>query len=151
MKPTELYSRKPEEISTDLNDMSGGSYGANFPEIYELGCSFWFDDVKQDAVEIHIYKDHCFDGRRTWELRGIFFNSKPVMITRNAGREGDDHCSRFITNGDLFFEMIDYLKGIISKQERKEEEIETFDPEVEITDLVNFYNNKLELFDANYY
>lgn len=127
MTPNELYDRIPDKSSYDLNDLSVGSYGRQLYEIDELGCGYWFPDIKQTDIEIRIYKFFDFDGRRFWKLQSVYYKGNPVMIMRNAGREGDDHCSRFITDKERFKQLICQVKQHI---------LETSDDE-EISDIVD--------------
>jgi hypothetical protein len=65
------------------------------------------------------------------------------MIIRNAGREGDDHVSRFVTDRARYIEMVAH---ILSLQKVKEDDIndEDFvDPDEEVTNLLEFYGNSL--------
>ena len=96
MTPLELYNKIPEITSNNLNDLIVGSY-SHFPEIVEFNCGYWFDDYIQTDIEIRIYKNYDFDGRRFWRLQSVYYKNNPVMITQNAGREGDDHNQRYIT------------------------------------------------------
>lgn len=140
MKPSELYQRTPESIDYDLGLLKGFSYN-HLPEItFDFP---WIDGQRADPgkrVRIHYYKNHCFDGRRVWILAGVFFDNKPVMITRNAGREGDDHSSRFVTDPVLYQEMLLYLNTL---NPVKSEAGDICNAEDDIPELDSFYGHKL--------
>ena len=65
------------------------------------------------------------------------------MIIQNAGREGDDHAKRFITDFEKYSEMVTYIKTIMPI-----DEIESSGDAVGIDDdikgLTDFYSNRLD-------
>src|ERR1035437_1712200 len=112
MKPIDLYNRIPESETNDINMVKGSAYN-HIPEIDEY---VWFDEktiAKNDKIKIYILKYFDFDGRRFWRLATVWFEGKPVMIIRNAGREGDDHRSRFVTNETLYKQMVEFIKTLM--------------------------------------
>jgi len=63
------------------------------------------------------------------------------MIIQNAGREGDDHRRRFVTDKEKYKEMIKYIRTLLES----EEEIEDyFDPNEDIQGLDSFYGHTLD-------
>lgn len=139
MKPVELYKRTPESISYDINILKGCYYN----HIPELEFLYICEDSlkKNNRVSIRIYKDFNFDGRRFWRLASVYFDNKPCMIIQNAGREGDDHSDRFITDKNLYMEMINFIGTLISPNIG---EIEiSFNEDDDIKGLDEFYGNKL--------
>jgi len=137
MKPNELYQRKPERTTHELYSVIGG-WEPHIAEIDE--CDFYYDKCQEEErIEIKFYKDFCFDGRRTWTLGSIWFEGKPLMVFRNAGREGIDHYSRFITNQELYHDMVAYLRSFCIDQD-----LEVYDPDEDIEDLESFYGNTLD-------
>lgn len=149
MTPNELYKRTPESIDNDINIFSGCYY--NFlPEIEELeNC--WFDDkeICQNRIQINYYKDFDFDGRRFWRLCAIKFDDEFVMIIQNAGREGDDHTGRFITNKYRYYEMVHYVKRLMPAGEDVSEE-DIVDANKDIKTLDKFYGNELDGYFERY-
>jgi hypothetical protein len=140
--PNELYALEPEKVLTGVFNEHDyiwwGCYFNHVPEIDEYA-----DYEDSDKLEVRIYKDFDFDGRRFWRLASIWYDGQPVMIIRNAGREGDDHVSRFVTDRARYIEMVAH---ILSLQKVKEDEIndEDFvDPDEEVTNLLEFYGNSL--------
>jgi hypothetical protein len=139
MKPQELYDREPEKIETDINYLFGCYY--NFlPEIEN--SYVWIKPEEIKDIEVKIYKDFDFDGRRFWKLASVWYRGKPVMITRNAGREGDDHSSRFVTDESLYKKMVKYIKTLLPVEFTEVEDV--VDPNEDIKDLETFYGNTLD-------
>ena len=112
MKPRDLYEMAPESTTMDIFDLNNGHYYDHIPEI---GVDDWWniDFSKNSRIEIRTIKYHCFDGRRTWELRTVWFDNKPVMVIQNAGREGDDYAKRYVTDRDAYTKMVGYLLSLM--------------------------------------
>lgn len=133
MKPSELYARKPQEVTRDLAMLD--------PHIAELeGTSFDIEEEKNKRIEIRFYKYKQIDDRRVWILGGVFFNDKPVMVIQSAGREGRDHRAQFITDRFMYREMLMYI-FMLSEVEYLAGELVS--PDDDIEDLVEFYGDKL--------
>ena len=147
MKSAEdIYAMPVEDIYSDLSSLNG-CYYSHIPEvdIYSI------PEGSVERVEIREIKYVDFDGRRIWNLSTIWFDEKPVMIFQNAGREGDDHAKRFITDFDLYTEMVSYL---ISLQKPDIMHSDIIDPTEKRNDLDNFYGCSLDTVDehrAEYY
>jgi hypothetical protein len=143
MKPIDLYNREPELIDNDINILRGCYYN-HIPEIDETMCQFFDKEsvAKNNRIKIKIYKDFNFDGRRFWRLASIWLDDKPVMIIQNAGREGDDHEERFITNKELYVEMIKFIQTLVPSQ--FDEIPDIVDENDDIIGLDEFYGNKLD-------
>ena len=146
MKAIEIYNLKPKTITKDIYCLNGFYYN-HVPEID-------FSNIDYDLnkkIEIKYYVDYCFDGRRTWKLASVWYDDKPVMIIQNAGREGDDHHERFITDKNLYFDIIKYLQSLIISEEIEEELDDLIDEGIEIDNLTNFYGHCLnEFYDNNF-
>ncbi len=134
--PNELYAMEPERVERDISHLTGFYYN----HIPEVGESVPYGTTS-DRIEIRFLKDWCFDGRRVWQLATVWFEGKPVMVTQNAGREGDDHSERFVTDADGLMAMCSHIKQLI--------QIEGGRPTVvgadeQVAGLTEFYGNKLE-------
>lgn len=141
MKPQELYKREPESVESDINYLFGHYY--NFlPEIENFYG--WIEPENIKDIEVKIYKDFDFDGRRFWKLASVWYKGKPVMITRNAGREGDDHATRFVTDEELYKLMVKYIKTLLPVEFTEVEDV--VDPNEDIKELETFYGNTLDGF-----
>lgn len=112
MKAIDLYSMTPESETNELGYLKGFYYD-HIPEIEE---SLWGYEESNEHVVIKTIKDFDFDGRRCWTLRTVWFKGNPVMILQNAGREGDDHRERYITNISLYEQMVSYIKTLIESE-----------------------------------
>jgi hypothetical protein len=85
------------------------------------------EQLKSDArfeVRCILYRRH--DDRRYISMYSFWFDGKPVMLTQNAGREGDDFKRRLITDAALFKDLCGYLHSRLD-----------FDIEVAESDLVD--------------
>lgn len=150
--PNELYAMDPEKIDNNIAILIGCHYN----HIEESGLKYGsldfalVTDNVNERVKIKYLKDFNFDYRRFWRLASVWYDGIPVMIIRNAGREGDDHYSRFITNKEAFHEMCLHIRSLVPLQ--VEEIIDVIDSEKDIKDLLEFYGNHLNgYFDRNRY
>lgn len=111
MTPRELLAREPETIGHDFAVLF---YGRDIlvPELGENPQRF--TTTVSERIEIRVYKHHTFScGRRFWRLAAVFFDGEPVMITQNAGREGDDHVHRFIVDAARYGAMVGHLLSLL--------------------------------------
>ncbi len=141
MTPNELYAREPIKRHSDLNWLVG-CYFNHVPEsdsVYNGTLS-----VTDDHVELRVYKDHWFDGRRFWRLASVWFDGKPVMVIQNAGREGDDYVGRFITDVDVYKDLVKYVKSLIPPNEVEVSKKDVVDPTLNVKCLTCFYGNELD-------
>lgn len=145
MNANELYVLIPEDITNCLGSLKGFYYD-HLPEVEN---SLWGLEDKNTRAEVKIVKDFDFDGRRFWALKTIWFDSKPFMITQNAGREGDDHYKRFITDVETFKEFVQYVKQLSDTQEYYLDDV--ISPEKDFPELTAFYGNKLNGEFKKYY
>lgn len=140
MTPDELYARAPESLSSDLHFLRGSV----FDHIPELEGNLRQDDPNQRVI-IRCYKEFYFDTRRFWRICSVWFDSKPIMIIRNAGREGDDHRSRFVTDAPGYIRMVVYLQTLTQPRCDRDSTIkDEVDPALDIPDLTTFYGDTLD-------
>lgn len=107
MTPEEAYRYTPAYITRDLGLLAGCYYNhveEAFPDAY-----FMLNGKTSERVEIRVLRDFRFDFRRIWRLATVWFDGAPVMVIQNAGREGDDHCARFITDAAAFKALCAHL------------------------------------------
>lgn len=135
MKPIELYNRKTFEKTKELGYLKGFYYN-HIPEIED---ELW--GLNNENVEIKYYKDHSFDGRRVWVLASVWYENEPVMIIQNAGREGDDHRKRFVTNKELYIKMVQYIMNLLLVDKDIDDICDEND---DISGLASFYGYKLD-------
>jgi len=141
MKPSELYKREVEKVDNKIEHLFGHYYN-HVPEIHQFDEGYWIENDPTEDIEIHYFKDFCFDGRRTWTLAGVKFRGEWVMITQNAGREGDDHTARFVTNIEVYNNMLNHIQSLIVGDE--EPLTHQVDVDVDIEGLGSFYSNSLD-------
>ena len=110
MKPSEIYSMTPEEVYHSASYVAGCYYN-HVPEVDTYALD-WDKVEESKRLEVRCYKHIQIDHRRYWNISGIFFDGKPVMITQNAGREGDDHVDRFITDVEEYKKMVSFLQSM---------------------------------------
>lgn len=60
------------------------------------------------------------------------------MVVQRAGREGDDHKARFVTDAAAYAEMVSYLKALLGEQ------VVAVAADQDIMGLDEFYGNKLD-------
>lgn len=141
---TQLYALEPQEVSTDLDLLLRNLDGV-FPFYVNPFCVHQSEEAPR--IRIHWYKEFWFDYRRVWALGGVYFDDQPVMVIRCAGREGDDHRSRFVTDLPRFKVMMMYLCGLAIQYELSDpswaEELPVVDPDSEVDKLTEFYSNCL--------
>lgn len=142
MKINELYAMEPKKVTRELGYLSG----FRFDHIPELTNQFYVDsywglEEKNEKVEIRYHMDHCFDGRRVWVLASVWYEDKPVMVIQNAGREGDDHYARYVTDKDAYDSMISYIVSLLETDFKIEKDL--YDADEDIKDVTHFYGHDL--------
>jgi len=145
--PNELYAMTPESTNNGVHILQGYSYD-HVPELGE-NVNGQLYHIETDRIEIRFLKDWSLDGRRIWRLATVWFDNKPVMIIQNAGREGDDHAARFVTDANGLKEMCVHVKELFA-QNAPEELIETVNPDGDIDGLTEFYGNRLDGYFEKY-
>jgi hypothetical protein len=146
--PNELLARPVESVETDLSILVGCYY--NFvPEATNDMAEFVRPE--DDRVEIRVFKHFNFDYRRFWRLAAVYLDGEPVMITQNAGREGDDHAHRFVVDGDRYRELVGIVASMprkpndhsVDERDRKRTSVVARDEELG-DKLTEFYNDRLD-------
>ena len=140
MKPKELYALKPESCSHELGMLHGYYYN----HVPELETDILPAEDPSKRVVLRWYKNFNFDGRRFWALAAVCFDGMPFMIIQNAGREGDDHHKRFVTDEHTYHQAVLYLKSIALLPDRGGPDKDVVDPDVDIKGLTDFYGNSLD-------
>jgi hypothetical protein len=138
MKPNELYALPTYTVSHDLGMLAPCSgHTLHVPELEDAAYGF----TDQTEITIRVYRDHSFDHRRFWRLASVWLGDRPVMIIRNAGREGTDHHSRFVTDMDAYKDLVSVARKYMTAPERNVEDLVS--PDADIPDLTTFYGNSL--------
>lgn len=151
----ELVERSFElEPSYNLRPLRGCYYN-HIPELASILISaecdfnvFYFVDFYNlnDKVSIRYLKDYA-DGRKVWVVGIVFYYNSPVMLFQNAGREGDDHYSRYIIDQDAYYMMVGYLLSLV----KNEKISNNYDVNIVVEDLnekkleyTNFYYSSVD-------
>lgn len=136
MTPQELYDRPAKYVTHVLDDL----HGFSFDHVSEANLAWWSMRTNEH-VTVRTLEDHVLScGRRIWRLATVWFDALPVMVIQNAGREGDGHIKRFITDELWFHEMVIYLRSLV---QHDDPEVFAHDAAGEITGLDEFYGHKL--------
>jgi hypothetical protein len=134
----QLYSLPSEDLPYECTVFSIAEH------LYEVQNDIPYDlDTESLPFEIKVLKDHCFDGRRTWTLKTVWWEDKPFMIVQNAGREGRDHVDRFITSVPQYKKFIAALQDLIG-QDDDQISRDMLGLDEERPDLDSFYSYKLD-------
>lgn len=136
----------PKRVSYEIGRLKGFRYNHIAPELTDWDMIPFEDPGRR--VELRFYEDHNVDHRRNWVLAAVWFvNSRdgidrPFMIVQNAGREGDDHAARFITDEATYKEAARYLKSLCPPEhyDATTEGVVGIDDEVE--NLTEFYGRE---------
>jgi hypothetical protein len=137
--PIQLYMMLPQETHNRVRELVGVYYN-HIPEVVDADGLAW--DATSPRVQIRVIKRFDFDGRRYWQLATVWFDDKPVMIIQNAGREGDDHRARFITDPELYAQMCTHIASLIINVQQLEL-TDVVDINDDIDGLTEFYGNEL--------
>lgn len=136
MKPSDLYEREPESVNGNLYALRD--------HVPELSYIYNLPDDDSGVAQIKYYKDFCFDGRRIWRLASVWYLDRPFMIIQNAGREGDDHRARFVTDLHVYMQFVNYVKDISERPVDESTSDAVIDPNAEIPNLDSFYGSTLD-------
>ncbi len=139
MNANQIYALESGSIDISLATLYGWGYN-HVPEIdWDEAAD---EELKNERVTVRIVKHHNYDWRRFWRLASVWLDDKPVMIIQNAGREGDDHHARFVTDSEAYREMVEYIISLFPKPQMKY--VETIDANENIPGLTRFYSQCLE-------
>jgi hypothetical protein len=138
----DLLKKSPKTINNDLDFLSGPYYN-HLPEAFfgqDQNEAFpWWTFKTFDCIKNLVYVHKMEDCRRFHYLAIITFNDIPVMVYRAAGREGDDFNDRFITNRDVFNEMIMFIDSKFVLESKTNEGNYVVDIETHDVDMASFY------------
>lgn len=99
--------------------------------------------VEVPGVEVRWWVDHSFDHRRVWRIGCVFLDDKPVMVIKNAGREGDDYTARDIIDSGLYAELVARLVVALARMKEEARPTESVvGPEDEVE--VDFYGESFD-------
>jgi len=150
MTPADIYAMPVKQTERDLSVLVGCHYN----HIPEAAQYHWDLDFSKNArAELRVVEWFNFDGRRFWLLGSVWFDDKPVMVIQNAGREGDDHRMRFVTDMKTYGEMIGYLCSLRKMGDLQSDHADTrwVKPDQDCGDLTEFYGDRLGCLERHRY
>lgn len=141
----DLYKRPCVEVSNDPYRLvvCHTSHLPEVPQLRKSNCFIKNLEKQTPDFEIRYLKTFMFDERRSWLLATVWYKSLPVMIIQNAGREGEDHAARYITNSFLFKEMVMYILRKFEPQDDNFEHDVIYD-DAPLEALAQFYGYHLD-------
>lgn len=157
--PQELYAQPTEFETNNLNVMFSdntarpeinGCYYKHMPEVESYCSEMVFpDDAICLKLKVHQFFD--FDGRRYWCLSSLWFLGAPFMIMQNAGREGDDHAKRYVTDLRTYNRAHNYVNNAAIYADESEFDTDIVSPTESLgNNLTTFYGNTLGGFFERY-
>lgn len=93
-----------------------------FPEVPDLEQALSSELLelleKEGRFTVERVAEEHHDHRRYAQLHTLCFDGAPIALVQNAGREGDDHRRRLITDAHRFIELCHYLQTHAVDRER---------------------------------
>ena len=142
MKLNDIYESRIIRFyygSNAINDLQESRF---MSEISDLEIDYERADRDQRRLKTHVHFDPYIDGDRVCTISSHWFDDRPFMVTRSGGRGGQDEASEFITDKEIYNEVVKYCLQF------KEEESDLFqihDPNIEMSILDEFYSFDISL------
>lgn len=152
MKASELFHMEPLSTTMNLSFLVGCYYN-HVPEVLDYPMEIGNDGLEWErntAVMARTVAEKNV-GHRVWRMDAIVMDGEPVMVTQNAGRDGDDFFRRFIVNPGKYAEMVGYLGSLVPIKFGTEFETVLLDADEERADLDNFYGYSLQNYMRDYH
>lgn len=133
--------------ATDIDSFQLTLSSRWLPELSDLiggyGCSAPAQLVEENRFVIKSLIDERYNGGRYSHMRTIWFDGKPVLIFQEAGRSGQDHFKRWVTDKETYVEVLAYLVEMLTVRPDTFEDRDYVDPESEVypEELLHFYGN----------
>lgn len=154
MTPSDVFALPSIRETHQVNCLCGFWYN-HLPEIDEVvwqtihgnkGCLGDFEGYEGAAQSERItIKEHGFytyDHRRIWRVASVWLDDRPVMIIRNAGREGDDHKARWVVDEEAYAGLLKEVVSLANPHPQKNEDF--VDRNKDIGDVFDFYGHKID-------
>jgi hypothetical protein len=121
-------------------DLLHMSYTDHLPEFKQD-----WDDLPEyiPGLEVRVLKEFDYDGRRFWRLATVWYQGVAFMVIQNAGREGDDHAQRFVTNFERLFCLVRNLDEL-ARGHTSGEPLDEIDVDQDMPELTEFYSQNLK-------
>jgi len=136
--PRDIYALPVESVDCEKDSLVGYYYD-HVPEVAHDGWQYMAVDLSKTGIEVRVHCHSNYDSRRFWRLASVWLDGNPVMVIQNAGREGDDHHKRFVTDKDLLFALAARIRMAIAAVPMKYEVDEMVGLNDWITGLDSFY------------
>lgn len=101
MTPRELLALEPALVNDFLSDATRHVPETNniLPEAYQ-----------DPRVQTKYYARVSFDQDRNWELGAVYFDERPVLVFRNAGRwKDDEYEKRWVLDTEAYWDLVRHL------------------------------------------
>lgn len=105
MKPSFIYRQKSIRVSSNLYYLDGFLPEMKVEEEAELLNT-------RIEIRLHFHKDLGVGLHLA--ISSVWFDSKPVMIIRNAGRNGEER-DRFVIDSHLYHDMLSFILSLKMK------------------------------------
>jgi hypothetical protein len=139
--PAEVYALPVQGVERDLRCLKGCYYDF-LPELGDDPWNYGAEEIASDRAEVRVVFQFHYDYRRYWRLATVWLDGAPVMVTQNAGREGDDHRARFVTDEGRYRELLALVRSLLPV--RAEPVADLVDPGADCGDrLTEFYHARL--------
>lgn len=141
--PAQLYAIEQYEEDFEIGSLWGRYYN-HVPEIEDYYAHrINFESIKNEKrIVRRILKHVNYDARRYWEIATVWFDGNPVMVTKNASREGDDNYGRYVTDLNVYGDMVRYLFGKMMVEDGLTKVVGLNDPQ---SDILHFYRDTYQL------
>lgn len=107
MTPAEVLALPVQRVETDLWALFCG----RFVMVWEAGeHADEFAAHSSPRIQIDVVRERYDGNCNCWRVAVVRLDGQAVMITRNAGRFGDDLATRVILSRDLFRRLIEHLR-----------------------------------------
>lgn len=110
MTPAQIYAAPFIEADNWIGWLVG-CYYTHVPEVADSPGDLP-DCDESKRIEVRTHAEIVWDGRRQHILRSVWLDGHPIMICVNAGREGDDHKGRWITDEARYIKLLQHLNSI---------------------------------------
>ena len=143
MTPNELYQAPWFDKHHHIEWLVGNNY-THVPEVTaDSGYGRCLPRIDTGAlVTVRDHAERWHDPRRSSILRSVWFRDRPIMICANAGREGEGHVRRWVTDLHGYVDMCQYLRSILLSPDGPPEDF-VVDPGQDIPRMTDFYGDDL--------
>jgi len=139
MTARQLYATPAKQTTHELEILAGHLYN----HLPEAGDPASWAFLISTEVEIRTLGYRNFDGSRIWHLATVWFQGKPVMVIQNAGRDGDDHVRRYVTDTRGLRMLAGHVKALAFLEVLENDDMRVIEEDEEASELSHFYGEDL--------